>query len=99
MTELDDKKEKYQSCECWIEEEITQMYVVGYGPTDADARVECLQGLDAFIEELLKQREKLIYPRPCDDCIYDYPRDACMCKGRENYLATKDFGGKTWETK
>lgn len=88
LEEYDDGKQKWQSCERSVTEEVTQFYIIGYGENAKEAKEDMLKDLDNYINELLKFRQLLEDPKdPCVGCLYD-PSACCMkyvCPEKQKY--------------
>lgn len=65
LEEYNDGKQKWQSCECSVTEEVTQFYVIGYGENAKEAKEDMLKDLDNYINELLRFRQLLEDPNAC----------------------------------
>lgn len=88
LEEYNDGKQKWQSCECSVTEEVTQFYVTGYGENAKEAKEDMLKDLDNYINELLRFRRLLEDPKdPCVGCLYD-PNACCIkyaCPEKQKY--------------
>lgn len=88
LEEYNDGKQKWQSYECSVTEEVTQFYVTGYGENAKEAKEDMLKDLDNYINELLRFRQLLEDPKdPCVGCIYN-PSTCCIknvCGDKKKY--------------